>query len=483
MLEDKSALIREYVTALRNKTAAVFMGAGMSYDIFKKNWKELIAPYAQAVDLDMGQSPNYLLVAQAYANQNSSEALKTSVASQFYSKDTTDVHRIFARLPIQEYWTTNYDKLIENALDELLGHYDTVYDNDSFSVIDDDRERMVYKCHGDCAHPTSIVITQDDYEEFSLTRFNFSTALLKALATNTFLFVGYSLNDPDINNLLAKIKIINKKRTAHYLITKEEKEPHKAKEQLLWIENLERYGIKTLLIDDYPRVQEIVEEIEKQYMANKILISGSAETYDEFSNEKSAQDFIYKLGYRLVQFDSSSSNKGHGMNIINGNGKGVGPYLYEGVAEAAATYGLDMADYLLMYPFPKSYYEKFEKEKSIEERYYAYRQKMISKCGVVFFLFGNRYNDEGKIVNAPGVRKEFDIAVANGKFVFPIGCTGYMAKELATEVLENFEKYNGDMPKLKKILERLNAPGCTTEEIISGVESIIDALAFRVDAR
>ena len=483
MLEDKSVLIREYVTALRNKTAAVFMGAGMSYDIFKKNWKELIAPYAQAIDLDIGQSPNYLLIAQAYANQNSAESLKQSVATQFCSEDTTDVHRIFARLPIQEYWTTNYDKLIENALDEVSRHYDMVYDNDSFSVIDDDRERMVYKCHGDCAHPMSIVITQDDYEEFSLKNFNFSTALLKALATNTFLFVGYSLNDPDINNLLAKIKVINKKRTWHYLITKEEKEPHKAKEQLLWIANLERYGIKTLLIDDYPRVQEIVEEIEKRYMANKILISGSAEEYDEFSDEKSAQDLIYKLGYSLVEFDCSYSNKGHGMNIINGNGKGVGPHLYEGVAEATATYGLDMADYLLMYPFPKSYYEKFEKEKSMEERYYAYRQKMISKCGVVFFLFGNRYNDKGEIVNALGVRKEFDIAVENGKFVFPIGCTGYMAKELATEVLANFEQYNGQMPNLKRILERLNSPGCTTEEIIGGVKSIIDALAFRVETR
>ena len=129
---------------------------------------------------------------------------------------------------------------------------------------------------------------------------------------------------------------------------------------------------------------DIMSEIEKRYMANKVMISGSANAYPTNLPEKEARKFIYDLGYQLVEFDCSKSNKGHGLKIINGNGLGVGPYLYEGIAEATATFGLDMADYLMMYPFPKKYYLKYEKDKSLEEKIPNIQRKMIDKCGIVF---------------------------------------------------------------------------------------------------
>lgn len=44
---EKTVLIREYVTALRNRNASVFIGAGISFPIFKRCWKDLILPYAE----------------------------------------------------------------------------------------------------------------------------------------------------------------------------------------------------------------------------------------------------------------------------------------------------------------------------------------------------------------------------------------------------------------------------------------------------
>lgn len=107
---------------------------------------------------------------------------------------------------------------------------------------------------------------------------------------------------------------------------------------------------------------------------------------------------------------------------------------------------------------------------------------MISKCGAVFFLFGNKMDEKG-LTNASGVKKEFEIAVKNEKYVFPIGATGYMAKELADIVLSDFEKYNGKMPKVKKILKKLNNSNTSPEEIIDGVLHIIDAIAFRPECQ
>ena len=482
MIENKSNLIGEYVTALRDNNASIFIGAGMSKSVSKLDWNDLIGPYAKIIGFKKSDN-NYPFIAQAYVNAGRDvNEFKKEICDKFKSPEITEFHSLIAQLPIKNYWTTNYDTLIENALDNVKKHKDVIYDNASFCSLDDIRDHIVFKCHGDCNHSESIVITQQDYECYQLKSFNFTNALCTELASSTILFLGYSFSDPDINNILATLSTINQKKKIHYMITKKEK-GEKAIKQKHWVKNLERYGIETLLIGDYKDIIKIMKEIEKIYMANKIMISGSAIRYPKNLPEKVAQQFIYDLGYELVNFDCTHSNMGHGLKIINGNGLGVGPFLYEGVSEATATYGLDMADYLIMYPFPKKYYSTHEKDKSIEEKYLTYRRKMIDKCGIVFFIFGNREDDNGNIVNASGVHKEFEIAVEKNKYVFPIGATGYMAKELADKVLANFELYNGKMPNIKSILKRLNSPQTTPKDIIDGITQIIDILAFRPDKK
>lgn len=479
---EKETLIKEYVKALRNNNASVFIGSGISSSIFNKCWEELILPYATKIGLSndtMGD--DYPFIAQSYINCGNDElAFQKEICAIFRSSETTDVHSILAELPIRNYWTTNYDELLENALNHKSKHFDLIYNNDSFISLDDRRDHIVYKCHGDCKHPDSIIITQKHYENFKVKAFNFTHALYNELASSSVLFLGYSFNDPDINNIISTLSVINSVTQNHFLITK--KNPKDEIKQKLWIKNLERYGIFTVLIDNYNEVELIVKEIKKRYMAYNILISGSAKEYSQYLNEEDAKKFIYKLGYELVKNDCSCSNIGHGLKIINGNGFGIGPYLYEGIAEATATYDLDMAEYLLMYPFPKTYYEKYERDKLNEEKYYDYREKMISKCGAVFFLFGNKIDENG-LSNATGVRKEFNIAVKKGKYVFPIGATGYMAKELAEIVLRDFQKYNGNMPNVERILLKLNNSNVSEDDIINGIIQIIDAIAFRPECQ
>ena len=81
------------------------------------------------------------------------------------------------------------------------------------------------------------------------------------------------------------------------------------------------------------------------------------------------------------------------------------------------------------------------------------------------------------------MRKEFDIAVKQHKYVFPIGATGYMAKELANEVLSNFEYYNGNMPNIKSLLQELNDSTIAPKKVIEKIIQIIDILAFRPELK
>ena len=71
---EKETLIREYVKALRNNNASVFVGSGISSPIFNKCWKELILPYAIKIGLSndtMGD--DYPFIAQSYINCGNDE--------------------------------------------------------------------------------------------------------------------------------------------------------------------------------------------------------------------------------------------------------------------------------------------------------------------------------------------------------------------------------------------------------------------------
>ena len=67
---------------------------------------------------------------------------------------------------------------------------------------------------------------------------------------------------------------------------------------------------------------------------------------------------------------------------------------------------------------------------------------MISLTGIAIFVFGNKIDrDTSELVNADGVRKEFEIAIKQGCIPIPIESTGYMAQELWNEVTQNIERF------------------------------------------
>jgi len=137
----------------------------------------------------------------------------------------------------------------------------------------------------------------------------------------------------------------------------------------------------------------------------------------------------------------------------------------------------------LIYPFPKAYYGIHSEDRSpeLEEHFCHYREKMIDKCGIAFFLFGNKRDKAGNPIVADGVIKEFEIAHKQGKYVFPIGPTGGAAKLLADRVLSNYADYNKTSLEVEKLFHELNLPDISTDEIIEKICAIIDLIAYRDD--
>jgi hypothetical protein len=75
-------------------------------------------------------------VAQYHLNANASHRhqLNQLLIDEFSDlKEPTENHALLARLPIQTYWTTNYDRLIENALEAGGRRVDTKYTNEQLA--------------------------------------------------------------------------------------------------------------------------------------------------------------------------------------------------------------------------------------------------------------------------------------------------------------------------------------------------------------
>ena len=81
---------------------------------------------------------------------------------------------------------------------------------------------------------------------------------------------------------------------------------------------------------------------------------------------------------------------------------------------------------------------------------------MISLAGVAIFVFGNKTDADG-VVDAKGVRREFEIAIQHGLTPIPVAATGYMAKQLWDEVVADPAKFYPGMDWIVPLIKGLEA--------------------------
>ena len=176
---ERDRLVGNLTKELREQNLAIFAGAGLSVPAGYVGWNKLLEPIAEELKLDIEQeASNLVALAQYYANENAGNRghLNQLLIEEFCKKATiTDNHRILARLPIDTYWTTNYDKLIEQSLSQAGKTPDVKYEMRQLVYTKPRRDAIVYKMHGDIGHPADAVLIKDDYEKIMSIGSPFST--------------------------------------------------------------------------------------------------------------------------------------------------------------------------------------------------------------------------------------------------------------------------------------------------------------------
>lgn len=112
-------------------------------------------------------------------------------------------HLAFCELPFDIVCTTNFDFLLEKAYESKpqSTYCRPMIDEDQLSVASSEPGVLLVKLHGDLHHPNRLVITEEDYDTFVDRNPLISTYLGNLLITRTPLFIGYSLEDPDLRQI------------------------------------------------------------------------------------------------------------------------------------------------------------------------------------------------------------------------------------------------------------------------------------------
>ena len=93
-------------------------------------------------------------------------------------------------------------------------------------MLSKSNERYIIKMHGDLKVPNSIVLKESDYLDYEQKHTLISTFIRSLLVNHTFVFLGYSLNDYNLNLIIGWINYFRKfygvaERPSNFLVSSE----------------------------------------------------------------------------------------------------------------------------------------------------------------------------------------------------------------------------------------------------------------------
>lgn len=226
----------DLLTDLAYRKVVLFLGAGVSASAITATgtriagWPKFLAkcnanvPEPLKTEIqNLIQEKDYLLSCELLQNHYGDD-WGGVVSSEFGQKASpSPLHHALLGLRQRLILTTNFDKLIENAWNtETDGntHFPTVIDsiNDStFRILKDHDSNFVLKIHGSIDNKDSLVFSRSEYIRKAFGNHNYSDFIHSLLLNYTFIFIGFSMNDPAITSLMEMYTLRYPNARPHYI--------------------------------------------------------------------------------------------------------------------------------------------------------------------------------------------------------------------------------------------------------------------------
>lgn len=467
--------IRRYTQALESGDVALFAGAGLSRAAGFVDWRLLLKDIAAELHLDINRETDLIAIAQYHVNAKKTRARINQVLIDELTKSAvrTPNHALLSRLPIPTVWTTNYDQLLERAFEEAGKVVDIKITQENLAQTRRGRDVVLYKMHGCVTQPHEAVVTKDDYEQYERKRSLFAESLKGDLIGKTFLFLGFSFADPNVDYLLSRVRaLLGANQREHFCVMRRTPRPgrlvgrkkadfeYEQRKTELRQADLLRFGIETVWIDEFQHLESLLYSLAAFAHRKSIFVSGAAKVANPMGSPR-LETLTRELGARII---------GEGYRLVSGFGYGLGEQCVLGALGALyATIKGAEADRLFVKPFPRAPQPADQLAHNTR-----HREDLLSRAGSVIVVSGNRDDGSGGVTNSPGVFEEVDIAKRLGKFIIPIGATGHSAHDVWKRAVKNTNQYLPGLAVAHE-LETLGSSSASNEQLLNAVFAILSA--------
>jgi len=264
-------------------SATVFVGAGLSMAAGYPGWTELVEP--MRAELGVAPLQDLPQLAQYFADtapggREHLEGRVRSALEAIANPPPTPSHLLLSQLPVTEIWTTNYDSLIERAVTDAQVF---VEDAELASVAVEPGKRRLYKMHGSLDPPSALVLTRDDYERYPVTHPRFWALLQAQFLTRSFLFVGFSFTDPNMEVVFRLVRLLTADvQREHFAVLKRPASTGDAAKDeetqalfKLRVADLDRVGIKVAVIDAHSEIEALLRRLVARCRPTQVMVCGS----------------------------------------------------------------------------------------------------------------------------------------------------------------------------------------------------------------
>ena len=445
----------EVAQLLSSDKFGIFVGAGLSKPAGLPEWKQLVAPYAKELGLDVNKE-NPLRIMQYFAanNQANLSRLKERLRIMVKKAKVQPTHRLLARMRLPRIWTTNYDELLETAYRDEGQKPEVISTDDQLSNASYLLPQII-KMHGDLTM-SSIILLEEDYELYELTRHNILALFQQDFRSCSMLFLGVSFDDPNLRKVAASLRITDGRLHPHYLLTARSSRfinKHERRIYSLWKKDLARFNVTVIELRSFDEIESFLLRLIKYVFGTEVVILGS------FRND-SYNLLCKKLGEELARKD---------FNIYSGGGQYAGTVVAEGAWEHFKKRGIkpyEKIEFIFREGGGSSNPQK-GRITYIGEDLDEMRKHLISSDRICIVLGGGE-----------GTKTEVTIARYKGCPVVPVGITGGTAQKVWEEERYRYQK-DRDFKSMQSTFKLLNKINVKLPKIINATIKLVDFLSHR----
>jgi hypothetical protein len=264
-------------------SATVFIGAGLSMAAGYPSWTALTDPMRDELGiaslLDLPQLAQYAADSDPGGHDRLEDGVRASLTKVGDPAPTT-AHMLLGQLPVTEFWTTNYDALLERVMTDA--HVFVTDEQLAKSV--EPGKRRVYKMHGSLVPLSALVFTRNDYEQYPWTHPRFWALLQAQFLTRSFLFLGFSFTDPNMEVIFRLVRQhAADVHRDHFAVlrrpsaTGDADADDKALRLFeLRAADLSRVGVGIAVIDDHSEIEALLRRLVARCRPSQVMVSGSA---------------------------------------------------------------------------------------------------------------------------------------------------------------------------------------------------------------